>query len=506
MNLFDLFVTIGVKDEVSDKVSGIKSTTIAAGHLIADGVKVATRAVVDLGKQAYEGYAEYEQLIGGVDTLFKRQSLDDYIAANKSAGESIATLRKEYESMEQAADVVVKNAQNAYKAAGMNANEYMNTITSFSASLLQSLGGDTAAAAEYGNQAVVDMADNANKMGTDIQMIQNAYQGFAKQNYTMLDNLKLGYGGTKEEMARLIADANAVKEANGEMANLSIDSFADVVEAIHLIQEEMGIAGATAQEADGTISGSAASMKAAWQNLVVGLGDENANVEELLNNFMESVKTFGTNLLPVVKTILTNIGKTLEENGPEMLAQGVVLLAKIALGIVKGIPDLVAKIPEIVSAIGKAFAEEAPAFKQIGADIVRGVWNGILSLAKWIKTKVSDFFSGIVDNVKGVLGIHSPSRVFAGIGENMALGVGEGWGNEYGFVKRNIEKDVDFGVKRYSAANHGVAAVQGSVFGGQQDFAKEIKIVVQSVLDGKVIGETAYQYGLDRQRAYGGAY
>jgi phage-related protein len=203
---------------------------------------------------------------------------------------------------------------------------------------------------------------------------------------------------------------------------------------------------------------------------------------------------------------LTNIGKTLEENGPEMLAQGVVLLAKIALGIVKGIPDLVAKIPEIVSAIGKAFAEEAPAFKQIGADIVRGVWNGILSLAKWIKTKVSDFFSGIVDNVKGVLGIHSPSRVFAGIGENMALGVGEGWGNEYGFVKRNIEKDVDFGVKRYSAANHGVATGQSSVFGGQQDFAKEIKIVVQSVLDGKVIGETAYQYGLDLQRAYGGAY
>ena len=313
MNVFDLFAKITLDDEEYKQKLGeakkdtsafsdkLKSGLATAANVTAKGMAVAGAAAVAVGKAALEGYSEYEQLVGGVDTLFKESSAK-----------------------------VQQYAEDAYKTAGMSANEYMTTVTSFSASLLQSLGGDTAAAADYADQAIIDMADNANKMGSSMESIQNAYQGFAKQNYTMLDNLKLGYGGTKEEMERLIADANRVKEANGEMADLSIDSFADVTEAIHIIQEEMGIAGATAAEAEETISGSAASTKAAWTNLVTGMADENANVDELLNKFLDSLKTTGKNVLPIVKNILVSLGKTIEERGPEMVADGALLLAKLA--------------------------------------------------------------------------------------------------------------------------------------------------------------------------------
>lgn len=243
-----------------------------------NGVKKLGSAVVDLGKQAVANYANYEQLVGGVETLFK-----------ESAG------------------VVEEYANIAYKTAGLSANEYMETVTSFSASLLQSLGQDTAKSAEYADRAIVDMADNANKMGTQIGMIQNAYQGFAKQNYTMLDNLKLGYGGTKTEMERLIKDANKVKEANGEMANLTIESFADVTEAIHIIQTELGITGTTAQEASDTISGSAGSMKAAWQNLLTAIADKNQDTSKSVNEFVDSVVGASKNLVPRVKVVVDGI-------------------------------------------------------------------------------------------------------------------------------------------------------------------------------------------------------
>lgn len=475
MNLFDLSVRIGVDDQVTDKIPGIgdglKKGLAAAGKVAAVGVGAATTAVAALTKTAVDGYAEYEQLVGGVETLFKTSATE----VNAYAAE-------------------------AYKTAGMSANEYMSTITGFSASLLQSLGGDTAAAAEYGNLAVIDMADNANKMGTSMESIQNAYQGFAKQNYTMLDNLKLGYGGTKEEMERLIADANAVKEANGEMGDLSIESFANVVEAIHIMQEEMGIAGATAQEAEGTISGSAASMKAAWENLVVGLADENANVDELLGNFLSSVETTAGNILPVVERVLSSIFSTLKENGPEMIASGARLLGELAAGALKAIPDIVRSIPQIVSAIVDGFKASGPAFQDIGEDIVAGIWKGIQNLASWIKNKVSGFLGGIVDGAKGVLGIHSPSTVFAGMGENMVLGLEKGWNDNFSTARRGITGDLNFGTASigYGASSAGRI---GAAAGAQQ--SGPITIVVQSVLDGKVIGETVYRYARDRERAYG---
>ena len=247
-----------------------------------NGMKKLGSAIIDVGKQAVSSYAEYEQLVGGVETLFKDSS-----------------------------NIVEDYANRAYKTAGLSANQYMETVTSFSASLLQSLGQDTEKAANYADQAIIDMSDNANKMGTSMEMIQNAYQGFAKQNYTMLDNLKLGYGGTKTEMERLIADANKVKQANGEMADLSIKSFADVTEAIHIIQTEMGITGTTAEEAEKTISGSVNSMKASWNNLLTAIADDNADMGKAVDEFVNSTITASQNLVPRIRKVVDGIKKML---------------------------------------------------------------------------------------------------------------------------------------------------------------------------------------------------
>ncbi|MBR4855129.1 MAG: hypothetical protein IKU94_00695 [Bacteroidaceae bacterium] len=465
MNLFDLFVRIGVKDEATKEFSGIgdklKNTAVIAAKATAVGVGAATTAVGALTKAAVEGYAETEQLKGGIETLFKTS-----------------------------ADSISKYADEAYKTAGLSANEYMSTVTSFSASLINSVNGDTAAAAEYANKAIVDMADNANKMGTDMSMIQNAYQGFAKQNYTMLDNLKLGYGGTKEEMQRLIEDANRVKEANGEMANLSIDSFADIVEAIHTVQSEMGITGATAQEAEGTISGSAAMMRSAWENLVVGLADENANVDELLANFLSAVETTAGNVLPVVERVLGSIFDTLKENGPEMIASGARLLGKLAAGALSAIPDIIKAIPDIVAAIVEGFSESGPDFMGIGKDIVQGLWEGIRSMAGWLGGKVTGFFGDLVSDAKDFLGIHSPSRVFAGIGENMALGVGEGWDSEYGSIQRDIESGLDFG-----AATVGVnASLAGRAAASDASERGDVVINLTNEVGGVAVARRQYRF------------
>lgn len=436
MNLFELFVKIGVDDQASGKISDLSSKL---GNGLKTAAKIGTAAVAAaaagitaLTTEAVKNYAEYEQLVGGVETLFK-----------ESSGK------------------VQKYAANAYKTAGMSANEYMSTVTSFSASLLQSLGGDTEKAADYADRAITDMADNANKMGTDISMIQNAYQGFAKQNYTMLDNLKLGYGGTKEEMERLLEDAEKISGIEYDLS-----SFSDITAAIHVMQEEMGIAGATAAEASGTISGSISAMKSAWTNLISGIASGNADVGELFEQFVDSAATAAENLIPAIGNVLSNIGKLIEEKGPDMIVQGALLLGKLAVGIIEGIPGLVSKIPQIVNDIIDGFREELPQFSKIGEDIVEGIWNGILALAGWIKNKVSNFFNGIVNGVKDTLGIHSPSRVFAGIGENMALGLGEGWSNEYNAIRRSVESDMDFGEGNVEFSSSGIGISSAGIVNG----------------------------------------
>ena len=498
MNLLDLFVKISVDtSEVDKNLGDTKEKALSfgdvlkaniAGQAIVAGVKAVAGAVKNIGEAAIQSYGEYEQLVGGVETLFK-----------------------------SSADTVMQYAANAYQTAGMSANEYMTTVTAFSASLLQSMGNDTDAAAEKANLAITDMSDNANKMGTDMQSIQNAYQGFAKQNYTMLDNLKLGYGGTKEEMQRLLDDANALNAAQGNYTNYTIDSYADIVDAIHTVQTEMGITGTTQLEASTTIQGSIAAMKAAYDNFITGLGDENADMAELTTNLLGSTVTVAENLLPVVEKILENIGVVVQEKGPEMiekfvgyavekLPQVIELGMKMVLAIVSGLannlPQIVRSVLDMMATIVKTFVSSLPDIVNVGKQIVKGLWEGIKAMGSWIKEKVGNFFSGIVSGVKSKLGIHSPSRVFAGIGENMALGLGEGWDNEYGDIKRNITSNLDFGTASIGAERSVSGKLQGAI-SSLSGMGGDINIVVQSVLDGKVIGETAYKYNRQLQRAMG---
>lgn len=376
MNVFDLYAKIRLeKDElekglaesekdVSKFGETVKKGFITIAKVGAAAFTAAGAAVTKFAKDGVEAYAEYEQLVGGVETLFKTS-----------------------------ADIVQNYASNAFKTAGLSANEYMETVTSFSASLLQSLGGDTEKAADVANTAIVDMSDNANKMGTAMESIQNAYQGFAKQNYTMLDNLKLGYGGTKTEMERLISDANAVKEANGEMADLSIESFADVVEAIHIVQTEMGVTGTTAKEASTTIEGSLNSAKAAWQNMVAGFANENANMEQLVNQFVESAGTAAENILPRVTQALQGIGQVIEQLAPiiaeevpkliesvlpSILSAGASVLSALVKGITNALPELSKSVLSLVKSLISSLSENFPSIMEQGAEVLGALISGIV--------------------------------------------------------------------------------------------------------------------------------
>jgi phage-related protein len=248
---------------VTSGLQTVSAKTIAMGHAMYDFAKTAARTAGNFVKDVIGSYADYEQLVGGVNKMF-----------GDSAGD------------------VISNAQRAYSTAGMSMNDYMQTVTSFSASLISSLKGDTVAAAKIADMALQDMSDNANTFGTDMASIQNAYQGFAKQNYTMLDNLKLGYGGTKTEMQRLLKDAQKIKRAQGENVKYSINNLDDVYEAIHVIQQEMKITGTTASEASQAISGSYHATMAAWSNIMTGLGTDQ-EMDQLIGGFVES----GSNLV-----------------------------------------------------------------------------------------------------------------------------------------------------------------------------------------------------------------
>lgn len=585
-------------DEASDSVDDFKDSEkdagretitlgdLIKGNLISEGIiagikglasamKSVASGLVNIGKEAIKNYADYEQLIGGVETLFK-----------------------------DSANVVEEYANQSYKTAGLSANEYMETITSFSASLLQSLNGDTAKVAEVGNMAVIDMADNANKMGTSMSMIQSAYQGFAKQNYTMLDNLKLGYGGTKTEMERLLKDATKISGVKYDIKNLN-----DVYQAIHVIQGELGITGTTSKEASTTISGSLSSMKSAWQNLLTGIADDNANFETLIGNFVDSIMTFADNIVPrievvmdglvdlilgladtllpqvleigvnliqnlvsgitnnignlmatvnqmittilnaliqmlpqilqagfkvivslitgiaqalptlipqiveavmlMVETLINNIDLIIDagiqliiglaegliqaipilidkipiiidklinaiiNNLPKLLEMGITLIVKLAEGLIKAIPQLLSKIPQIITSLlngiknyfskmvsiggellGKVkegITKGISGMLDVGKNLVQGLWNGINNAKNWVLDKIKGFGKSILNGIKSIFGISSPSKVFRDeIGTNLALGIGEGFEKEMdnvsGMMEDAIPKDFDVGV------------------------------------------------------------
>ena len=377
MELFKIFGTIALKgkeefgsglDDASGKAekfadklqNGLGKAAQIGAKAVTAAVSAAGTAIGFLIKNAIEGFSEYEQLVGGVETLFK-----------DSAG------------------TVMQYAENAYQTAGLSANEYMDTVTSFSASLLQSLGGNTAQAAEMANLAITDMSDNANKMGTDMTMIQNAYQGFAKQNYTMLDNLKLGYGGTKEEMQRLIDDANELNATQGKLTNYSIDSFADIVSAIHDVQTEMGITGTTAKEAATTIQGSISSAKAAWENWLTALGDGNADIEAETKKLMDAIGVAASNLLPVFEQVLSSLGQALSTKLPELLSQAVSF-------VVSHLPDILSLglqlVLALIDGLGQGFST---LLGMMGDWIQSSIVEPIKSKFEEVKSTVSEKWESI---------------------------------------------------------------------------------------------------------------
>lgn len=659
--MFDLYAKITLDtsgyenglDNASGKASGfadkLKSGLATAAKVGAAALTAAATGMAALTKASIDQYAEYEQLVGGVDTLFKTAS-----------------------------DKLQEYAANAYKTAGMSANEYMDTVTSFSASLLQSLGGDTEKAAQKADQAITDMADNANKMGTGMEMIQNAYQGFAKQNYTMLDNLKLGYGGTKEEMERLLADA---EKLSGQKFDIS--SYSDIVDAIHVVQTEMGITGTTAKEAASTIQGSVSAAKSAWSNLITGIAADNADLDTLIGNFVSSVETAAGNIIPRVSVMLGGISQfvtsasttiipmvitTITDNLPALLqaavalvgalGQGIIdslpaitqaaidilfflanglienlptlidgivqvtltivqmltspdfltqlietailLIMTLAQGLIDAIPQLIAAVPMIIGNLLAAIIVELPNIIQMGIDLLFALIDGIIKcipeLVAAVPTLIIAFVNGIVNNldkiilaapqiivslitgiigaipeliaavprviaaiadtirnydwggigrnivqglkdgiagmwdnikdwfnekvnslvggVKRILGIHSPSKVFAGIGGFMAEGLGEGFSDEFAAVKNDIEGSMNFDAgtitadanisRNYTSGSYGAASTSGGGDSGRIVMLLEqylpmlanMKVIMDS---GQVIGLLAP--GMDEELA-----
>lgn len=345
---------LGGSGAAKSALSSIGGAAVTAGKLAVAGLGAVTGAVTAVGGAALNAYADYEQLSGGVETLF---------------GSSASTL-KGY-------------ADEAYRTAGMSANQYMTQATSFAASLVQSVGGDTAKAAEYANMAMIDMSDNVNKMGSDMQSVQDAYQGFAKQNFTMLDNLKLGYGGTKEEMQRLIADANKLRAEQGKTADLTIDSYADIVEAIHTVQEEMGITGTTAKEASTTISGSIGMAKAAWTNFLTGLGRDDVDFSQLTNQLLESIGAVAKNVAPRVAII----GKSIIQAFPSVLSGLGSVLAPIvseALSTawniaVQALAGLGIKLPTVDSSQFMTAFQQVASFVGAAIDGIKGAVSTLAS-------------------------------------------------------------------------------------------------------------------------------
>lgn len=371
MNLLDLAVKITCDDQASGEVDkigdGIKNKLGIAAKAGVAAVAAVGTATVAIGKTALDAYSNYEQLVGGIDTLFKASS----------------------GKMQQ-------YAANAYQTAGVSANRYMEISTSFAAALISSLGGNTEAAADMANTAITDMSDNANKMGTSLETVQEAYMSLSRGNYEMLDSLKLGYGGTKSELERLLSDAEKFSAAQGKVRDFSVDSYSDIVEAIHIVQDEMGITGTTAEEAATTIEGSVNMAKAAWDNWLAGLGNEDADMEGLTDQLVQSVVIAGKNIIPRVGQIMTTLGQTVADYAP-----GVGLYLRNAL--INVLPEAVqgpmrdafAGVDKVVGKLESVFNDNL----KPAADAADSVFSAISSGVKTFGDSVNDLVLPAIDQL-----------------------------------------------------------------------------------------------------------
>lgn len=357
---------LGDESQSAGKLAGTSIVSSIKKIIVGAGIGKALSSALTEG-------ANLQQSIGGIETMFK-----------------------------DSADTMKKYAQDAYKTAGISANSYMEQATSFSASLLSSLGGDTAKAAEAANQAIIDMADNSNKMGTSIEMIQNAYQGFAKQNYTMLDNLKLGYGGTKTEMERLLKDAQKISGVKYDISNLN-----DVYSAIHVIQTELGITGTTSKEAATTVTGSLNAMKSSLSNLIgaMALGE---SIKEPLQGLLETTGTFlFNNLIPMVGNAIKSIPQIITEIVPQLIEKGTTMLLSLSEGFENGFPQLASKVLDLAQNLGTWLSEQMPVLINKGfemlSNLVDGIINALPEMISRLPAIISTFANIINDNFPTIL-------------------------------------------------------------------------------------------------------
>lgn len=398
--------------KMSSVMKDIGSSAIKVGKGLAVAGAAAATAVTALVSKSVGAFADYEQLTGGVETLFGAggRSVEEYA---QSVGKSVSDIQGKYDSLMSAQNAVLENANKAYMTAGMSANEYMDTVTGFSASLISSLGGDTNKAADYANSALVDMSDNANKMGTDMESIKNAYQGFAKQNYTMLDNLKLGYGGTQEEMKRLLSDA---EKLTGQKYDIS--SFADITQAIHAIQTQMDITGTTAKEASTTISGSWGSLKAAFQNVLVGLTTGGDMFDQSLDALVNTAVTFGQNIIPAIKGALSGVGSLIEglapvigetipplinDLAPTLANSAVSLISSLVNGLTQNATQFSECLSNIiivaVAGISTVVPQLLDAASKIVSNLMQGLTNSMPQIVNGAVTLIEGLVNGLVNNI-----------------------------------------------------------------------------------------------------------
>lgn len=371
MNLLDLAVKITCDDQASGEVDkigdGIKNKLGIAAKAGVAAVAAVGTATVAIGKTALDAYSNYEQLVGGIDTLFKASS----------------------GKMQQ-------YAANAYQTAGVSANRYMEISTSFAAALISSLGGNTEAAADMANTAITDMSDNANKMGTSLETVQEAYMSLSRGNYEMLDSLKLGYDGTKSELERLLSDAEKFSAAQGKVRDFSVDSYSDIVEAIHIVQDEMGITGTTAEEAATTIEGSVNMAKAAWDNWLAGLGNEDADMEGLTDQLVQSVVIAGENIIPRVGQIMTTLGQTVADYAPGVGLYLSNALINVLPEAVQGpMRDAFAGVDKVVGKLESVFNDNL----KPAADAADSVFSAISSGVKTFGDAVNDLVLPAIDQL-----------------------------------------------------------------------------------------------------------
>ena len=452
----------GKFEKLGGVLKGVGKVAKVMGKAAVSGITAAGTAVGKITKDAVESYSNYEQLVGGVETLFGNGGLTLKQFA-KQEGQTVAAARSQYKELTAAQNEAFKNANNAYKTAGMSANEYMEVSTGFAASLVSSLGGDTNKAVKYADMAVIDMADNANKMGSDISSIQYAYQGFAKQNYTMLDNLKLGYGGTAREMARLVNDSGVLGskkidlDDTKELGNaLSEVGFAKITEAIHEVQKEMGIFETTKNEAEGTIQGSMSMMKASWQNMLTALVTGGDQYDQSVQNLVNSVTVFGDNILPVVEQALNGVGKLvsdlapiISENLPGMIQDilpGLILAATSVIsslgsalpGIIQAFIDVVPELLSMLDVLVNVILDNLPLFLEAAIQIGIALINGLAEKAPQLSAKILE----MVWQLLQILWNNAGPFLEAGI--KLIVGLLSGIGQKVGSV---IEKIKDLGLK-----------------------------------------------------------